>query len=188
MGAQKVTENVVTKSAWPRVSRALSLLALGAAAIVSVALPVAASFMGETARANFAFALIAISVLVPLAVLSSHGASLRIQQIARIAWLIVAVACLVFAQYVLSLDYPDAPKAADTILLFAMLALTFPAGYVAVGLAFVYSSLLLPDRGVNPMDLAILWSAFFAIGYLQWFKLVPYLIGKLCARKKANPA
>lgn len=186
MGVQKVTENVVAKSAWPRVSRALSLLALGAAAIVSVALPVAAPFMGETARANFAFALIVISILVPLAVLLSHGTSLRIQQIARIAWLTVAVVCLVFAQYVLSLDYPGAHKAADTILLFAMLALTFPAGCVAVGLAFVYSSLLLPDRGVNPMDLVILWSAFFVVGYFQWFKLLPWLIEKWHARRASQ--
>lgn len=189
MGVQKVTEHIVTKSAWPRIARALSLLALGAALIVSTALPVAAPLMGETPRANFAFALIVSSVLVAVAVSSSYGASLRIQQIARIAWVSVAVACLVFAQYLLSFGYPDAHKAADTVLLIAMFILSFPAGgIVAIGFTFVYSSLLLSDRGVGSLDLAIFWSTFFAFGYLQWFKLVPWLIEKWRTHKKTNPA
>lgn len=187
MGVQKMAANVVTKSAWPRISRALSLLALGMAVVVGIGFPVAGALTGGTLRANFAFALIVISVLVTLAVLSSYGASLRIQKIARIAWLTVAVACLVFVQYILSLDYPDAHKAADTVLLITMFILSFPTGGIAIGFTFVYSSLLLSDRGVNPLDLAIFWSVFFAAGYLQWFKLVPYLIGKLRARKKASP-
>ena len=183
---QKVTDNVVTKSAWPRISRALSLLALGVAVVVGVGFPVAGTLTGGTLRANFAFALIVISVLVAFAVLSSYGASLRIQQIARIAWVGVAVACLVFAQYVLSLDYPDAHKAADTVLLIVMFSLTFPIGYIAVGLVYVYSYLLLPDQGVNPLDLVVLWFVFFALGYLQWFKLLPWLIEKWRARRASQ--
>lgn len=84
--------------------------------------------------------------------------------------------CLIFAQYVLNLDYPDAHKAAETVMLVAMLALTFPTGCVAIGLSFLYSYLVLPDRGANPVDLLILWSAFFVAGYVQWFKLLPWII------------
>lgn len=176
--------NTITQNTWLRVFNALTLLALGAAVMVGVGFPVVGALTGGALRANLAFALIVISALVALAVLSSYGGSLRIQHVARAAWLTVAVVCLVFAQYVLSLDYPDAHKSADTVMLIAMFVLTFPAGCIAIGLTFVYSSLLLPDRGMNALDLVILWYAFFMIGYLQWFKLTPYFIAKLCARKK----
>ena len=181
-----MTENVVTKSAWPRISRALSLLALGVALIMSVALPGMALLMGETPRANFAFALIVISVLVALAVLSSYGASLRIQQMARIAWLTVAVACLVFAQYVLSLDYPDAPKTADNVLVIVMYLLAFPAGNIAAGFFFVSAALFPSGPGIDWWDLVVLWAVFLVLGYLQWFKLLPWLIEKRRARRASQ--
>ncbi len=174
-----MTKDIGTTNTWRRVACVLSLLSLGAAVAVGLFFPVAGVLTGGTLRANFAFALIVIAILVDLAVLSSYGTSLRIQQVARAAWLAVAVVCLAFTQYVLSLNYPDAGKAADTVLLIVMFPLTFPSGSIAIGLTFVYSSLLLPDRGVNPLDLVVLWSFFFVTGYLQWFKLTPYLIAKL---------
>ena len=54
-----------------------------------------------------------------------------------------------------------------------MLILSFPAGLVG---SLVYSVL-----GVNfsYLSLALMWAGYFVLGYLQWFKLVPYLIAKL---------
>lgn len=105
-------------------------------------------------------------------------------QYARAAWLAVAVVCLFYVQYILHSPAADAQKAADTVLILTMLILTFPAGIIAIGFVFVYSYLFLPDRGVQPLDLVVLWSVFVAVGYLQWFKLVPYLFKKV--RKKTE--
>lgn len=181
------TNSTLEKGAWSRILRMLSLIALGAAVAVGIGFPVAGVLSGGTLRANVAFALVVISVLIALATLLSYGASTQVQRILRAAWLTVAVACLAFTQYVLNLHDPEAHKAADAVLLTVMLGLSFPMGLIALGFAFVYSSLILTDRGVNSLDLLILWSAFSGAGYVQWFKFFPWIIEKRRARRVTKP-
>lgn len=174
---------------WSRLFGVLSLFALGAAVAVAVGFSIASALTVETWRANFAFALLVMSVLTAFAVVLSYGASIKIIRVARAAWFVVALVCLAFVQYVLSLSYADTHKAADTVLLLTMFILAFPAGTIAIGFAFVYSSLVLPDRGMRPMDVMVIWAVFLAAGYIQWFKLLPYLIEKWRGRRShASPS
>lgn len=174
---------------WSRLFGALSLVALGAAFAVAVGFSIASALTGETWRANFAFALLIMSALTAFAVALSYGASIEISRVARAAWFAAALVCLAFVHYVLSLPYSDTHNAADTSLLLTMFILAFPAGTIAIGFAFVYSYLVLPERGMRPMDIMIIWSVFLAAGYLQWFKLLPYLIEKWRSRRsRTSPA
>jgi len=69
-----------------------------------------------------------------------------------------------------------------------MLILSFPAALVvslvhmALGVGFSITI------KTSYLSLAIEWAAYFVLGYLQWFKLVPYLIAKLHALRKKNEA
>lgn len=173
-----------TKHIWFRISRVLSVLALSAVVIVAAVFSVAGSLTGEPWRANFALALLLMSLFTAFAVVMSYGASPKVMQFARAAWVAVVIACLLFAQYILSLSASDEQNAATTVLLLTMLTLAFPAGLIAIGFAFVYSSLVLPDRSMRPFDLFIMWSAFAAGGYIQWFKLIPHLIDKWRMKKR----
>jgi hypothetical protein len=181
-----MTKKTHTKHIWFRISRGFSILALSAVVAVAAVFSIAGSLTDEPWRANFAFALLVMSLFTALAVVMSYGASPRVMQVARAAWTAIAVACLVFTQYILHSPASDAQTAASSALLFTMLILAFPAGIVAIGFAFVYSTLILPDRGVRSLDLIVLWSAFAAIGYLQWFKLFPILIEKWRLRKRGS--
>jgi hypothetical protein len=78
----------------------------------------------------------------------------------------------------MSLDEPDAFKAADTVLFLAMFVLTFPSGFAAVGFTIIYSQIM-SERPTNSMDLIIIWIVFVAVGYIQWFKLLPWIASKL---------
>jgi len=63
-----------------------------------------------------------------------------------------------------------------------MLTLSFPIGNLA---AFIISALLyLINFGESGLYISYLmdWGVFFVLGYLQWFKLVPWIIGKVRAR------
>jgi hypothetical protein len=115
-----------------------------------------------------------------------YSSSPKVLQVVRAAWLFVAVVCLAYAQYILRSPAADAQTAADSVLFLIMLILTFPAGIIAIGFAFVYSSLVLPDRCETPLDLVVLWSAFATVGYLQWFKFSPYLLEKWRKRKSQS--
>src|SRR6267143_142422 len=175
-----------TKHIWFRISRVFSVLALSAVVAVAVGFSVAGSLAGEPWRANFAFSLLLMALLTAFAVAMSYGASPKVMQVAGVAWFAVIVVCLLFAQYILSLSASDEQNAANTVLLLTMLILTFPAGFITVGFAFVYSSLVVSDRSVHQLDLLVLWSAFAAIGYFQWFKLIPYLIDKWRLKKRGR--
>ena len=68
-----------------------------------------------------------------------------------------------------------------------MLALTFPAGLLSLALiaAINYGIHHFVDQGANSYvytELLIVWCVLFATGYLQWFKLLPWLIGKIVRR------
>lgn len=62
-----------------------------------------------------------------------------------------------------------------------MLVLSFPAALavslVHMGLGAVFSITI----KTSYLSLALEWVGYFVLGYLQWFKLVPYLIVKLRA-------
>ena len=159
-----------------RATSVLLLLSLGATAAVGIGVPVAGVFTGGTLKGELCSCTNSMAVLLNVAVILSYGSSLRLQKIVQAAWLAVAVICLAFAEYILSLNYSDAGKAADTVLLIVMFCLAFPAGTIAVGLTIIYSVFLSPDRPVTQLDLVVLWLFFFVIGYLQWFRLTPFLI------------
>lgn len=178
-----MSENIGRKSIWRRVCSTLAIIALGASVAVGIGLPVAGVFTGGTMRADFAVALIVISVIIDVAVLSSYAASARIQHIVHVSWLTLAVVSLAFSQYILTLDYSDSPRAADSVLGIVMYLLAFPAGNISVGFLIILDHLLPSHANSDWWDLVIYWTAFFATGYLQWFKLLPWLIEKWRARR-----
>jgi hypothetical protein len=180
-----MTENFEGETMRQRICNALALITIGAAGAVAVSFPVVGVLTGGTLRANFALALIVIAALMDVAVSLSYASSFRVQRVAHVAWLTVAITCLIFTEYILSLNEVDADKAADTILIYVMFILTFPAGWIGIGATFVYSVLFVQTRGVNSAELFLLWLFFFSAGYLQWFKLVPWLIEKwrACRRR-----
>ena len=106
-------------------------------------------------------------------------------KVARAVWLTVAIVCLVYSEYVMGSNDPNAYKAADTLLLVVMFCLSFPAGFIGVAFTFLYSVVFLQSRPTNSGDLLIVWAAFAAIGYWQWFKLPPWLFEKLFRRGRA---
>lgn len=102
-----------------------------------------------------------------------------IMKIGKVLW-VVATLCVLFV----TLYAFDGDPNSDIwiFLTWLMLIFSFPAGLLA--------SLLYSVLGVNfsYLSLALMWGGYFIIGYLQWFKLVPYLVGKLRALKTQRSA
>jgi hypothetical protein len=109
-----------------------------------------------------------------------------IARVIRIVWVAGAVACLVLVE-IIARD-PEAYQSASALLVFAMLILTFPAGYIALEITYWYSSILVVDRFIGPLDFLIVWLIFSVIGYLQWFKLVPWVAQRIFQRRAPGSA
>jgi hypothetical protein len=98
----------------------------------------------------------------------------------KAAWIGVAVLILLMALY----PFKGDPNGESWIVLILLMHyLTFPAGdLISLGhmVLQTYFSIRIE---ITYLSLAIEWSMYFALGYIQWFILVPYLVGKLRALK-----
>jgi hypothetical protein len=100
-----------------------------------------------------------------------------------------STACLAVIGLTL-LGYEPGPKAdAGEFFLWAMLALTFPAGLLAV---VAFAGVVAINEGSqwdmlalvpNSAGFALLWAALVLAGYMQWFKVFPALLKKISAMR-----
>jgi hypothetical protein len=106
------------------------------------------------------------------------------------------IGATLFVLFVTLYAHDDKPFSDIWIFLtWLMLILSFPAGLVVSAAHYALGAGFSITLKTSYLSLALEWSAYFILGYLQWFKLVPYLIAKLrTLRKKktgsvkANPA
>ena len=97
-------------------------------------------------------------------------------------WLVMCVTVLAFTLYA----YAPGPRS-DAGVLFAgaMSALTFPSGLLVSGAVAMLAelndgNLPAPIGDLSPsIGFTVLWLAFCMAGYLQWFKLLPWLWRRL---------
>jgi len=69
-----------------------------------------------------------------------------------------------------------------------MLILSFPAGLVVSLVHMALGVGLSITIKTSYLSLALEWGGYFVLGYLQWFKLIPWLIEKFRSyRKKTRP-
>lgn len=105
---------------------------------------------------------------------------------AKVSWLALASGVLVFTLYLY--DGTPATRDAELVLLYGMLALSFPAsqvvalvlgavGYLAEALG---GGLSIPT---NYLTLVVEWLVFLGVGYAQWFVLLPWLWRKWKSRQ-----
>lgn len=156
----------------------VTLAVLGTALLVVIALPSAGLAVGEDIRGNLAYALMIASVLVDVSVVLTYASTAAIQRVACVAWSVLALGILALALYIISLNDPEAFKAADTVLIVTMSILTFPASLLSYGVAFIYSVLLTGNRETSAVDLLAYWALFAVAGYMQWFWLIPRVLRK----------
>ena len=102
----------------------------------------------------------------------------------RFSWLWL---CLVVLAFMLSAG-PNPEKGA--LFVYAMLVITVPIGFGAAYL-FAFTSLLL-ERYLgyvipyNPIANLATWVLFVGFGYLQWFVLLPWALGKYRQRRNSE--
>jgi hypothetical protein len=95
------------------------------------------------------------------------------------------IGAAVFVLFITLYGFDGKPNSdIETLLGWYMLALSFPSGLL-VSLVFVvlYDGLSITVE-TSYLEVVLVWIGFFALGYLQWFKLLPYLIAKLRGLRK----
>jgi hypothetical protein len=98
----------------------------------------------------------------------------------RLGWSTAAIAVLAWAL----LRFDGSPNwDGEEVLVYAMIALGFPSSLVAVSVLSAVHAMLDSSAGIqiatSRAEMLLSWSVMAAIGYLQWFTLVPWLVGVL---------
>ena len=106
--------------------------------------------------------------------------------VARITKIVYLVLCVAVLVSTLNSPFSDA---VDVEAIF-LIALSFPSGFLVVGLyvAFTAAWMHLFGRLSNPADLeypVVSWLLFTAVGYFQWFILIPWTWHKITGPKRS---
>lgn len=108
---------------------------------------------------------------------------------ATLKWVYIAL-CLAALSAVLYFFDGKPNSDAGTLLIYAMLVLSFPISFVfaavETGGLWLISEITGRDVPTTYLFLVVTWLGFFAVGYVQWFVLVPKLLEKLRARRSAD--
>lgn len=105
----------------------------------------------------------------------------------RILWLLASVAVWAITLYAYD---PATAKDADLILVYGMFVLAFPSGFLVAAfialLAYVEEGTGVPMLNANygRGAITLMWLCFVVVGYLQWFRLLPWLVEMRRARHR----
>jgi len=109
---------------------------------------------------------------------------------AKVGWLLLALSVLVFAVGVSIIDPQKSANylSAGILIIYPMLVLSFPSSiiwiYLYGGVSYLFDASGF-STSIGPYWLSIgltnfvLWMGFAVFGYLQWFKLLPFLINRI---------
>jgi hypothetical protein len=136
----------------------------------------------EELLGNVAFSIFPISILLNISIIFAFFVEKGTVKIVKAAWVFINIAVIIFVSSLFIWGGVDGRGDSGIVLAYSMLTLSFPIGNLA---AFIISALLyLINFGESGLYISYLmdWGVFFVLGYLQWFKLVPWIIGKVRAR------
>jgi hypothetical protein len=86
-------------------------------------------------------------------------------------------ACAALLWFVLTTWSPGPNSDAATLYYWGMLALTFPGGLLVIGLVVALLVVLThPPLVPDAVAFVVVWVGFVAVGYWQWFALVPRFV------------
>ncbi|MEW6108480.1 MAG: hypothetical protein AB1632_04820 [Nitrospirota bacterium] len=103
-----------------------------------------------------------------------------IVRIAKVVWLCVAILILFVTLYGFD-GKPDSDI--GVVLAWTMLFLSFPAGLIVSLIHVALYEIFSVWFSTSYLSLVLDWSGMFVLGYLQWFKSLPYLIKKWKGRR-----
>lgn len=127
------------------------------------------------------------AILADISIIISYKTEKKGFHLTKAGWYFLSIV-VIFSPLIIPIIDPQKANnyfAAGIFIIYPMIALSFPSGFLFVyiygGLSYLFDSLGLSsflDFGKMNFYIVnfILWLGFFIVGYLQWFKLLPHLI------------
>jgi hypothetical protein len=161
-----------------RAGKVLVLLWL-IALVILIVVSVTGLFQGEL-LGNLAFVVLPVAALLNVSILLAHHVENGSVEIVKMSWIGIAVVALLVTLYGF-----DGKTNSDIwiVLTWSMLVLSFPASLIVSLAHMALDAGLSITIKTSYLSLAIEWVAYFVLGYLQWFVLLPWLWRKWKGRR-----
>lgn len=163
----------IARIAATRVGKVLLVLWLIALVILILAF-VTGLFQGEL-LGNLTFVVLPVAALLNVSIILAHYVENGSVEITKASWIGIAVVALWVTLYGF---YGKTNGDIWIVQTWSMLVLAFPAGLIVSLAHMVLDAGLSITVGTSSISLLIEWAAYFALGYMQWFELVPRLCRK----------
>lgn len=111
--------------------------------------------------------------------------NLAIRRFLKTGWIVLCIAVLMVT--LVKFDHRPDSDISD-FLIWSMLVLSVPSGILILllnaGLAYFLHSAFSITISTTYLTLAVTWSLFFIVGYIQWFYALPLIVEKIRASTK----
>lgn len=140
------------------------------------------------------FSFFPTAILADITSIISYKADKTGRKLVKTGWSLLCIFVLAFtlAEALVNPQSPSNYLAAGIFIIYPMMALSFPSCFLwlytyggisfALDYAGISDALNFGEANFYVVNF-ILWLGFFMVGYLQWFKLLPYIITKIREKK-----
>lgn len=127
---------------------------------------------------NIIFSILTGGILLNISIVLAYIVKNGSLQLSKITWVCLSITVVGIVLTNVSEHQPTSYRDAEIVYAYCMLTLSFPGGFLAPiflsGIGYLWN---FENAGVY-VSIFVSWLAFFLLGYFQWFKLFPWIIGK----------
>ena len=131
---------------------------------------------GDELLGNIAFSILPSAILLNISIVIAYIVKSHGVQVVKIGWMCLSLYVVMLAMYIAGSDHINAQMEAEIVFAYSMLIMSFPVGFlVPFGVAVLDQLLNIGTLGVYT-SIFFVWLLYSILGYLQWFKIVPWVM------------
>lgn len=139
---------------------------------------------GDELLRNIAFSILPSAILLNISIVIAYIVKSHSVQVVKMGWMCLSLYVVMLVMYIAGSDHINAQMEAEIVFAYSMLIMSFPVGFLApFGVTALDQLLNIGTLGVYT-SIVFVWLLYSILGYLQWFKFVPWIMEVLMTKKK----
>lgn len=132
---------------------------------------------------NIAFSILPSAILLNISIVIAYIVKSHSVQVVKMGWMCLSLYVVMLVMYIAGSDHINAQMEAEIVFAYSMLIMSFPVGFLApFGVTALDQLLNIGTLGVYT-SIVFVWLLYSILGYLQWFKFVPWIMEVLMTKK-----
>ncbi|MGV8081490.1 MAG: hypothetical protein AB2L22_15705 [Syntrophales bacterium] len=141
---------------------------------------------GDELLGNIAFSILPSAILLNISIVIAYIVKSHSVQVVKMGWMCLSLYVVMLVMYIAGSDHINAQMEAEIVFAYSMLIMSFPVGFLApFGVTAPDQLLDIGTLGVYT-SIVFVWLFYSILGYLQWFKFVPWIMEVIVTKISKN--